>query len=153
MRGVQWYQTWHMHTSCTHIENILHTYWAHLAHILHTTRTSLCTHLAHIVCTPCFFYINVMATSFFYIYIDICIYIYKLTERPVVLFERHFFQVLCRWVRLCEWGERDEERDLEARTDWLWRWCHRQIWRVSGKRSRDGNGNDILSFIQSYTCL
>ena len=32
-----------------------------------------------------FFYIYGMATSFFYIYIDIYIYIYKLTEYPVVL--------------------------------------------------------------------
>ena len=37
-----------------------------------------------------FFYIHVMATSFFYIYIDICIYIYKLTERPVVLLNAVF---------------------------------------------------------------
>ena len=34
------------------------------------------------VMAPSFFYFYAMATSFFYIYIDI----YKLTERPVVLF-------------------------------------------------------------------
>ena len=35
-----------------------------------------------------FFYIYVMATSFFYIYIGI--YIYKLTERPVILLNAIF---------------------------------------------------------------
>ena len=37
------------------------------------------------VMAPSFFYIFAMATSFFYINLDIYIYIYKLTERPVVL--------------------------------------------------------------------
>ena len=38
-----------------------------------------------------FFYIYVMATSFFYIlYINIYIYIYKLTERPLVLLNAIF---------------------------------------------------------------
>ena len=36
------------------------------------------------------FYIYVMATSFFYIDIDIYIDIYKLTERPVVLLNAIF---------------------------------------------------------------
>ena len=47
MCGVQWYQTWYMHTSCTHLEHILRTPWTHLAHILHT----YWAHLAHILHT------------------------------------------------------------------------------------------------------
>ena len=45
-----------------------------------------------------FFYIHVMATSFFciYIYIFIYIYIYKLTERSVVLLNAIFFIHICQ---------------------------------------------------------
>ena len=41
-----------------------------------------------------FFYIYVMVTSFFYIYIYIDIYIYKLTERPVVLLNAIFASLI-----------------------------------------------------------
>ena len=45
------------------------------------------------VMAPSFFYIFAMATSFFYINLDIYIYIYKLTERPVVLLNAIFYIV------------------------------------------------------------
>ena len=70
MCGVQWYQTWHMHTSCTHIEHTLHTSCAHLEHILRTSCTNLahifrtnCTHLAHILHTSCTHLAHILHTS------------------------------------------------------------------------------------------
>ena len=81
MRWVQWYQIWHMYTSCTHIEHTLHTSGTHLAHILPTPRTSCkytntkCLKYIYVTVTS-FFYIYVMATSVFYIYVMATSFIY-----------------------------------------------------------------------------
>ena len=72
MRGVQWYQTCHMQTSCTHIEHTLHTSCTCIEHTLHTS----CTHLAHIL----------------HIYIYITFQIDGASSRSI---ERHFWH-LCK---------------------------------------------------------
>ena len=79
MRGVQWYQTCHMQTSCTHIEHTLYTSCTHIEHTLHTS----CTHLAHTLHTSCPHLRDAPPQKTSY-------YIYKLMERPVLLLNAIF---------------------------------------------------------------
>ena len=69
----------------------------------------------------------------------------------------NWYQVLCRGLWLCEWGDGDEEGDLEARTHRVRGWCHCQVWRVSRTFSRLKfilvTEKELLWYVWQWFCI